>query len=140
MRKLIVLFAFAAVAAMAPTQAAAHHTPAHTQTQLNQTRAKLNALSGFVHNCLASNWVPIAWYGDPQGQQGDPEGYVYRVDDNEGLTTGLDIPDQGDAPTFVVAEVRRTPACLRRIAGRASLRMRATDRSSSLARKAFRFG
>jgi hypothetical protein len=136
MRKVTVLFAIAVVAAIAPTQAAAHHNTQHT---LNQTRAKLNALHTFVHTCLTWNWVPIAWYGDPQGEQGDPEGYVYRVGGNENLATGLDIPDPGDEPSFIVAQLRPIPTCLRRVAGRASLRMPANDRSPSLARKAFRF-
>jgi hypothetical protein len=135
MRKFIVLVAFAAVAAIAPTQAAAHHTTAHA---LTQTRAKLNALHNFVHNCLGWQVVPLAVYGDPEGEQGDAQGYVYDAGPENILTTSLDLAPSVNQSTFVVAAVRPIPACVGRLR-RPAVALR-TDHSVSLARKALRLG
>jgi hypothetical protein len=134
MRKRIVLFAAAAVAAIAPTQAAAHHTPAHTQAQLSQTRAQLRALRTFVHDCLAWRVVPIAQYGNPPN-----EGFVYDFGDSTEPSTALDLADPPEQFTFLVAAVMPTAKCIRQVGPRASAAAR-TTRSSALARKAQRLG
>jgi hypothetical protein len=106
MRKTVILAAAAlTLVVLVPAKADARHNIAHRvkalETKVTAVQRKVNALHTFTHNCLASDWAPIGWYGNEAMNLG----YVY---DNDGAgaaapfyTSALDIAPPSAATFFI---------------------------------------
>ena len=123
MKKMLVLAVAAfLLAAVVPANAAARHTLPHRVSTLEgKVRAlqtKVNRLHTFTHNCLAWDWAPIGWAGDPDGTTG----YMYDPDGSGAqppfFTSALDIAPSPETTAFYAPAIR--PGCLRQVAARAS--------------------
>ncbi len=124
MRRLVLLvLATLSLAVIVTPAASARHTLIHRvstlESKVKALERKVNALHTFTHNCLASDWMPVGWYGDVTAPF-DEFGYVY---DNDGpgaqapfYTTALDIAPSVAESTFVIAIV--DSGCVSRIAAR----------------------
>lgn len=121
MRKIaIVVAAGLAVASLVPAGAAARHNLAHRvstlEAKVTALQRRTNALAKFTNDCIASDWVPIGWYGDETRSLG----YVF---DNDGAgpldpfyTSALDIASNAQQTAFYTVAVN--PGCLGQVAAR----------------------
>jgi hypothetical protein len=123
MKKMLVLAVAAfLLAAVVPANAAARHTLPHRVSTLEgkvrTLQTKVNRLHTFAHNCLAWNWVPIGWAGDPNGTVG----YMYDPDGAGAqppfFTSALDVAPSPDTTFFYAPAIR--PGCISQVRARAS--------------------